>query len=120
MAKKIILIDDEKIVCDVGKKVLEHEGYEVETFTDSKEALERLKIVPFNLVVTDLKMADVSGMDILKEVNKRYPRTKVIMLTAYATLDAAIEALRERVFDFFPKPLNIEELKNSVNRALQD
>jgi ATP-dependent Lon protease len=120
MAKRIILIDDEKIVCDMGKRVLEVEGYEVETFTDSKEALERIKTTPFDLVITDLKMEDVSGMDILKEVNKRYPQTKVIMLTAYATLDAAIDALRERIFDFFPKPVKIEDLKQSVKKALED
>ncbi len=120
MAKRIILIDDEKIVCDMGKKVLENEGYEVETFTDSRQALERLQATPFDLVITDLKMEEVSGMDILKEVNKRYPQTRVIMLTAYATLDAAIEALREKIFDFFPKPVKIDDLKKSVKRALAE
>ncbi|MCL4502217.1 MAG: response regulator, partial [Deltaproteobacteria bacterium] len=72
------------------------------------------------LVVTDLKMENVSGMDILREVNQLYPETKVIMLTAYATLDATIEAIRERIYDFFPKPVKIEELKRSVKKALGD
>ncbi len=71
-------------------------------------------------MVTDLKMENVSGMDILREVNQLYPETKVIMLTAYATLDATIEAIRERIYDFFPKPVKIEELKNSVKKALGD
>jgi DNA-binding NtrC family response regulator len=119
MRKKIIVIDDEKIVCDMSKRVLEQEGYEVEAFTDSKQALERIQADIFDLVVTDLKMEDVSGMDILREVNKRSPKTKVIMLTAYATLDAAIEALREKIFDFFPKPVKIDELKASIKRALE-
>jgi ATP-dependent Lon protease len=65
-------------------------------------------------------MENVSGMDILREVNQLYPDTKVIMLTAYATLDATIEAIRERIFDFFPKPVKIEELKRSVKKALGD
>ncbi len=120
MAKKIMVVDDEKIVCDMAKKILANEGYTVETFTDSELALERIKNEKFDLVVTDLKMENVSGMDILREVNKRYPDTKVIMLTAYATLDATIEAIRERIYDFFPKPVKIEELKKSVQKALGD
>ena len=120
MAKKILVIDDEKIVCDMAKKILEAENYEVETFTDSQLALERIRTQPFDLVVTDLKMENVSGMDILKEVNRLYPQTRVIMLTAYATLDATIEAIRERIYDFFPKPVKIDELKKSVKKALGD
>jgi DNA-binding NtrC family response regulator len=120
MAKKIVVIDDEKIVCDMAKKILESEGYEVETFTDSQVAIERIRAQSFDLVITDLKMENVSGMDILKEVNRLYPHTRVIMLTAYATLDATIEAIRERIYDFFPKPVKIDELKKSVKKALGD
>jgi DNA-binding NtrC family response regulator len=118
MSEKIIVIDDEKIVCDMAKKILENEGYEVDTFTDSQAALEKIKNQRYDLVITDLKMENVSGMDILREVNKLYPETKVIMLTAYATLDATIEAIRERIYDFFPKPVKIEDLKKSVKKAL--
>jgi DNA-binding NtrC family response regulator len=92
----------------------------VETFTNSQLALEKIRTQPFDLVITDLLMENVSGMDILKEVNRLYPRTRVIMLTAYATLDATIEAIRERIYDFFPKPVKIEELKKSVKKALGD
>jgi len=120
MTKKIVVIDDEKIVCDMAKKILEAEGYEVETFTDSQVALDRIRAQSFDLVITDLKMENVSGMDILKEVNRLYPHTRVIMLTAYATLDATIEAIRERIYDFFPKPVKIDELKKSVKKALRD
>ena len=120
MAKKIIVIDDEKIVCDMAKKILQAEGYEVETFTDSQLALGAIRSQTFDLVITDLQMENVSGMDILKEVNRLHPHTRVIMLTAYATLDATIEAIRERIYDFFPKPVKIEELKQSVRKALGD
>lgn len=119
MPKEIIVIDDEKIVCNMCQRVLEAEGYQVEAFTDSVLALERIKEKRFDIVVTDLKMEKVSGMDILREVNERYPETKVIMLTAYATLDAAIEAIREKIFDFFPKPVKIDDLKNSIKKALE-
>ncbi len=120
MPKKILIVDDEKIVGDMAKRVLEQEGYEVDTFTDSTLALERLQESRYDLVITDLKMENVSGMDILKEVNNRYPDTKVIMLTAYATLDAAIDAIREKIFDFFPKPVKIDDLKRSVKKALAE
>jgi two-component system response regulator PilR (NtrC family) len=92
----------------------------VDTFTDSQLALDAIRERRYDLVVTDLKMENVSGMDILREVNQLYPETKVIMLTAYATLDATIEAIRERIYDFFPKPVKIEELKRSVKKALGD
>ncbi len=120
MPKKILVVDDEKIVCDMARVILQKEGYEVETFTDSVQALESIRNKEYDLVVTDLMMEQVSGMDILREVNRLYPTTKVIMLTAYATLDATIEAIRERIFDFFPKPVKIEELKKSVKKALGD
>ncbi len=120
MAKKIIVIDDEKIVGDMAKRILQAEGYEVDTFTDSQLALAAIQAQRYDLVITDLKMENVSGMDILKEVNRLYPDTRVIMLTAYATLDATIEAIRERIYDFFPKPVKIDELKHSVKKALGD
>lgn len=120
MPKKILVVDDEKIVGDMSRIILQQEGYEVDTFTDSQLALDSIRSKRYDLVVTDLKMENVSGMDILREVNQLYPETKVIMLTAYATLDATIEAIRERIFDFFPKPVKIEELKKSVKKALGD
>jgi ATP-dependent Lon protease len=120
MPKKILVVDDEKIVCDMARIILENEGYEVDIFTDSVLALDAIRNQPYDLVVTDLMMENVSGMDILREVNQLYPDTKVIMLTAYATLDATIEAIRERIYDFFPKPVKIEELKRSVKKALAD
>lgn len=120
MPKKIMVVDDEKIVCDMTKIILQKEGYEVETFTESLPALEAIRNKQYDLIITDLMMANVTGMDILREVNQLYPETKVIMLTAYATLDATIEAIRERIYDFFPKPVKIEELKKSVKKALGD
>jgi DNA-binding NtrC family response regulator len=120
MPKKIIVVDDEKIICNTAKKILEIEGYEVDTFTNSVQALEAIHKNQYDLIITDLMMEEVSGMDILREVNRISPQTKVIMLTAYATLEATIEAIREQIYDFFPKPVKIEDLKRSVKRALGD
>ncbi len=119
MAKHgIMVIDDEKIVGDMAKLSLEQDGYEVETFLNGESALERLKTKRFDVVVTDLKMKGVDGLEVLRTVKKLYPATIVIMITAFANLDVAIEALRDDVHDFFPKPVKIKELKASIKRAL--
>ncbi len=117
-ANKIMIIDDEKIVGDMAKLSLEQDGYVVETFLNAEPALERLKEEEFDVVVTDLKMRGIDGMEVLRTVKRLYPKTKVIMITAFANLDAAIEALRGDVHDFFPKPVRIKELKVSIQRAL--
>jgi DNA-binding NtrC family response regulator len=116
---KIMIIDDEKIVGDMAKMSLEHEGYHVETFLTGEAALARLHEDGFDVVVTDLKMKGIDGMEVLKTVKTLYPGTKVIMITAFANLDTAIEALRGDVHDFFPKPVKIKELKASIQRALK-
>ncbi len=119
MAKhSIMVIDDEKIVGDMAKLSFEQDGYEVETFLNGESALARLVEKPFDVVITDLKMKGVDGLEVLRTVKKLYPGIKVIMITAFANLDVAIEALRDDVHDFFPKPVKIKELKASVKRAL--
>ena len=116
---RIMVIDDEKIVGDMAKLSLEQEGYIVETFLNAEPALKRLQEEKFDVVVTDYKMKGIDGMEVLKTVKDLYPATQVIMITAFANLDAAIEALRREVHDFFPKPVKIKELKASIKRALE-
>jgi DNA-binding NtrC family response regulator len=113
-----MIIDDEKIVGDMAKISLEEEGYIVETFLSGIPALERLKKISFDVVVTDLKMKGIDGLEILKTVKKMNPKTKVIMITAFANLEVAIEAIKGDVHDFFPKPVKIKELKESIKKAL--
>jgi DNA-binding NtrC family response regulator len=117
--QRIMVIDDEKIVGDMAKLSLEQEGYTVETFLNAEPALARLTEQAFDVVVTDYKMKGIDGMEVLRAVKKQYPDIKVIMITAFANLDAAIEALRGDVHDFFPKPVRINELKASIRRALE-
>lgn len=119
MSNRIMVIDDEKIVVDMAKMALEHDGYVVETFLSGEAALSRLREETFDVVVTDFKMKGIDGMEVLRTVKELYPKTKVIMITAFANLDTAIEALRGDVFDFFPKPVKIRDLKASIERALE-
>ncbi len=116
---RIMVIDDEKIVCDMAKLSLEQEGYVVETFVSPANALKRMEEKKFDVVVTDYRMNDIDGMEILRTVKSQYPTTQVIMLTAYANLDNALEALRRDVHDFFAKPVKLQELKASIRRALE-
>lgn len=115
----IMVIDDEKIVGAMAKRSLEQEGYEVEIFLNGESALARLKQKPFDVVITDLKMKGIDGLEVLRTVKQLYPETVVIMITAFANLDVAIEALRDDVHDFFPKPVKIKDLKASIKKALE-
>ena len=82
------------------------------------EALEILRNRKIDIVISDIRMPDLSGVELLREARKFAPDTTFIMITAFANLDAAIEALRGDVHDFFPKPVKINELKASIRRAL--
>lgn len=116
--QRIMVIDDENIVGKMLKAVLEQEGYEVESFLSADPALARLKEAKFDVVITDLKMKGIDGMEVLRTVKNENPETKVIMITAFASLDAAVEALRGKVDDFFPKPVKIKDLKACIERLL--
>ncbi len=115
---RIMAIDDENIVGKMIKTVFEQAGYIVETFLNAKPALERLKKEKFDVVITDLKMKDIDGMKVLETIKKEFPETKVIMITAFASLDTSIQAFRKKVDDFFPKPVKISELKACVERLI--
>jgi DNA-binding NtrC family response regulator len=115
---KIIVIDDENIVGKMIKATFEKDGYHVETFLSAAPALERLKEEPFDVIITDLKMKGIDGMEVLRIVKKESPATKVIMITAFASMDSAIEAVRGKVDDFFPKPFKIKDLKACIERLL--
>jgi DNA-binding NtrC family response regulator len=115
---RIMVIDDENIVGKMIKAVLEKDGYVVETFLNAEPALARLKEEKFDLIITDLKMKNIDGMEVLRRVKSDSPEIKVIMITAFASLDAAIEAMRGKVDDFFPKPVKIKDLKACIRRLL--
>ena len=120
---QVMVVDDEEIVCDRLKNHLEKDGFIVETFTDSEEAIEALGGKRYHVVVTDLKMAGPSGLDVLHNVRKQGYSTQVIIMTGYASLEAAREAEAVGAFDFICKPFEMKELskqiKNAAKRAQQ-
>ena len=112
----IMIIDDEAIV---GKRLIValRDSYEVETFVDPKLAIERLQQREFDIVVTDVRMKDIDGMQILEAVTSKSPHTKVILITAYATIEVAQEAIAKGVFDFLAKPFKVSEFLDTIGRA---
>jgi DNA-binding NtrC family response regulator len=115
---RIMVIDDENIVGKMLKIVLEKDGYDVELFFNALPALARVKEEKFDVVITDLKMKGIDGLHVLKKVKQECPETKVIMLTAFASLDAAVDALHGKADDFFPKPARIKDIKACIERLL--
>jgi DNA-binding NtrC family response regulator len=114
---KVMVLDDEPIVCKRLQPSLEKLGFAVTTFTRSLEALEDIEKNQYDIVITDLKMKDIDGIRFLEEVKKRYPRSEVIVITGFATLDTAKESFKKGVFDFIAKPFNLSEIQEVVLKA---
>jgi DNA-binding NtrC family response regulator len=114
---RILLIDDEQIVLKRLLPALEKSGYDVETFDNGTEALERLEAAHFDIVVTDVLMPDVGGIKVLEKVMSASPGTKVIVITGYATIEMAREALAKGAFDFIAKPFKPNDLRSVISRA---
>ena len=115
---RILVVDDEKIVCDMSRICFTNEGYDVTTFTDSTQARAALETETFDVIITDLKMKEVDGIELLEYAKEKNPDTKVILLTAFGTLETAVEAFHKQAFDYFTKPVTIRDLQESVRRAL--
>jgi DNA-binding NtrC family response regulator len=113
----VLILDDEPIVCKRLKPALEKSGYEVESFTRSREAMHRLTERQFDVAITDLKMDGMDGMAFLTEVKKRYPETEVIVITGFATMETAKESYQKGVFDFVAKPFKLGEILEVVKKA---
>jgi DNA-binding NtrC family response regulator len=113
----ILILDDEPIVSKRLQPALEKRGYEVESFYESAQAMVRIRERSFDIVVTDLKMEGIDGMQFLAEVKKLSPSTEVIVITGFATMDTAKESMRKGVFDFLAKPFKLGEIQEVIRKA---
>lgn len=114
---EILLLDDEAIVGNRLGPALEKVGYDVEIFEDPKKALNRIDEKEFDIVITDIMMADINGIQVLEEVQKKSDKTKVIIITGYATVALAREAMDKGAFDIIAKPFKPDELRAVVAKA---
>ena len=113
---QILILDDEPIVCKRLKPAFLKAGYDVETFTDSAHAMDRTLEKTFDIVITDLKMEGMSGMEFLTDVKQRSPKTEVIVITGFATVEASRESLRQGVFNFVAKPFKLTDILDMVEQ----
>jgi DNA-binding NtrC family response regulator len=113
----IMVIDDEEIVGKRLKPALEKQGDTVESFVNSKNALLRLAEKHFDIVITDIRMDEIDGLEVLDFIKSNSINTKVIMITGYATVEVAREALAKGAFDFIAKPFKPDDLRVIINKA---
>ena len=116
---RLLVVDDESIVGKRLKQVFSKIGFEVETYTEAAPAMVAMAEKPFDIVVTDLKMEGMDGMEVLKRVRDMNPRTQVIIITGYASPATAELAQQQGVFEFLAKPFRLDELKQVIFRALE-
>jgi DNA-binding NtrC family response regulator len=114
----ILVLDDEPIVGKRLRAALEKNGYAVEVFEDSRAALRRLDERDFDIIITDVRMEEVDGIQVLEHVLEQSARTKVIVITGYATVEVAREALAKGAFDFIAKPFKPDDLRQVIQKAV--
>jgi CheY-like chemotaxis protein len=114
---RVMIVDDEPIVGKRLRPTLTKHGFEVEVFEDPAQALKRLNEQSFDIVVTDLRMDEVDGIQMLEHVMSSCPDTRVILITGYATVEVAREALVKGAFDFIAKPFKPRDLRAVINKA---
>ncbi|MDH5298377.1 MAG: response regulator [Desulfobulbaceae bacterium] len=117
---RLLVVDDEPIVGKRLQQIFGKMGFTVETYTNGTEALAAMAALPFDIVVTDLKMDEIDGMEVLNRAKELNPAVKVIIITGYAEPETAEEAYAKGVFDFIAKPFRLDELKQVITRALEE
>jgi CheY-like chemotaxis protein len=115
---KILVVDDEEFVRRNFKRALSEEGYEVETAEDGERALESIEKEPFDLIIADMKMPGMNGIDVLKNAKERHPDIGVIIVTGYSTIETAVEAIKSGASDYIEKPLSTDQLYDATVKAL--
>lgn len=115
---KIMVVDDEKGICQNVQRILSKNDYEVVCALSAAEALEKMKTESFSLMISDIVMPEMNGLELLKRVKQDWPETQALMMTAYASTDTAMKAIRLGAMDYVPKPFTPDELRESVKKAL--
>jgi two-component system response regulator VanR len=117
--RRILVVDDDADTCTLIADILEDEGYRVHPCLTGERAIESLNHEQYDLILSDIKMPRVTGIDLLLHVRRMEIPTEVILMTAYASLQTAIEALRGEAFDYLVKPFSLNDLRQRVRQALE-
>jgi DNA-binding NtrC family response regulator len=116
---RVLVVDDERRQRDILQMILEAEGYETTAAGNGRQALQAAQAEAFDVVLTDLKMPDLNGIELLSEILKLQPAPLVVLMTAHGTIDSAVEAMRKGAFDYLTKPLEKDELLLVLRRAME-
>lgn len=116
--KRILIVDDEANMCSIIQDILNDEGYEVMVAENGNEALQVVQRVPPDLIITDINMPCMGGLELLRVVKSHYPAVQFIIMTAFGELETYLNAMNNGAFDYITKPLNIEMLKIMVAKVL--
>ncbi|MGD1075640.1 MAG: response regulator [Thermodesulfovibrionales bacterium] len=116
---RILVIDDEEIVRISCQKCLTPEGYEVDVASNGIEGMQMVQTTKYDLVLTDLKMPEMDGMEVIMKAKESQPGTRVIMMTGYSTVEHAVKAMRLGAYNFIEKPFTPDTLITAVKEALE-
>ncbi len=119
MTPRVLVVDDEEIIRDSLSFILQKEGYEVEEAANGQEAFKKITENPPDVVITDIEMPGMKGVDLLEKVSQVSPQTFVIIITAYASIETAVQALRKGAYDYILKPLEFDELILRLRRLME-
>ena len=117
--KKILVMENDKSVAEGLKTILEEEGYEVDLALSGRSAMDTLREKGVDLLVADLRLPDMDGMEVIREVKEKRPSTKVIVITAYPSVFSAVDAMKLGVSDYLPKPFREDDFKTAVSKAFR-
>jgi len=118
MNERLLIVEDEETLCESLKRVLVREGYIVDTFNSAEAVMDVFEERSYDLIITDIILPGITGIELLKRIKERLPDQIVIIMTAYASLETAVEALRTGAYDYVVKPVMHEEIKQIVKNAL--
>jgi DNA-binding NtrC family response regulator len=116
---KVLVVDDEEIARKNLDHILQKEGYIVVMAASGAEALEKMETSDFDVVMTDIRMENISGIEVLEKTKIKYPETEVVMVTGYASTDSATETLKKGAFQYIAKPFKISEIRITVKQAIE-
>lgn len=119
MAERLLIVEDEDTLCQSLQRVFRREGYEVDRADSAEAAFILLEERQYDLIITDIILPGISGIELLAKYRKKNPAQKVMVMTAYASLTTAVEAIKAGACDFIMKPLMHDEMKRAVRKALE-
>ena len=114
----VLVVDDDQAACQLLREVLLKEGYEVETAVSGREAVDKAGTAPFDVILSDVRMPDLNGIEVLRALKRLSSETVVIMMTAFGSIETAIETIKEGAYDYISKPFKLDDVKLTVRRAL--